>query len=72
MATMRFAGALMKANKNFNMPFVPNMYHGESGPHPAYLVRRRWDYFVPYLLGATLPQDFAISEQDISRGRRQG
>jgi dipeptidyl-peptidase-4 len=70
--TMRFADALMKANKNFDMLFVPNMYHGESGPHAAYLVRRRWDYFVQYLLGVTPPKDFVISEQDISRGRREG
>jgi dipeptidyl-peptidase 4 len=41
--TMRFADALMNANKNFDMLFVPNTYHGESGPHAAYLVRRRWD-----------------------------
>jgi len=70
--TMRFADALMKANKNFDMLFVPNMYHGESGPHAAYLVRRRWDYFVQYLLGVTPPKDLVISEQDISRGRREG
>jgi len=69
--TMRFADALMKANKNFDMLFVPNMYHGESGPHAAYLVRRRWDYFVQYLLGVAPPKDFVISEQDISRGRRE-
>jgi hypothetical protein len=61
----------MKANKDFDMLFVPNMYHGESGPHAAYLVRRRWDYFVQYLLGMTPPKDFLISEQDISRGRER-
>jgi dipeptidyl aminopeptidase/acylaminoacyl peptidase len=68
--TMRFADALMKANKNFDMLFVPNMYHGESGAHAAYLVRRRWNYFVQYLLGVPPPKDFVISKQDISRGRR--
>jgi dipeptidyl-peptidase-4 len=68
--TMRFADALMKANKNFDMLLVPNMYHGESGPHAAYLIRRRWDYFVQYLLGVVPPKDFAISEQDISGSRR--
>lgn len=67
--TMRFADALMKANKNFDMLFVPNMYHGESGPHAAYLVRRRWDYFVQYLLGVTPPKDFALNESDLSGGR---
>ncbi|MFI5069526.1 MAG: DPP IV N-terminal domain-containing protein [Terriglobales bacterium] len=60
--TMRFADALMKANENFDMLFVPNMYHGESGDHALYLVRRRWDYFVQYLLGVTPPNNFEIKE----------
>jgi len=58
--TMRFADALMKANKNFDMLIVPNMYHGEGGN--LYLVRRRWDYFVKYLLGVTPPANFEIHE----------
>lgn len=60
--TMRLANALMKANKNFDMLFVPNMFHGESGPPYliAYLVRRRWDYFVRNLLGVRPPVGFAI------------
>jgi dipeptidyl aminopeptidase/acylaminoacyl peptidase len=60
--TMRFADALMKANKNFDMLLVPNMYHGESGEHADYLVRRRWDYFVEHLLGVTPPAGFVIKE----------
>jgi len=68
--TIRFADALMNANKNFDMLFVPNMYHGESGPHAAYLVRRRWDYFVQYLLGVTPPSGFALSESDLGPSRR--
>jgi dipeptidyl-peptidase 4 len=58
--TMRFADALMKANKDFDMLIVPNMYHGEGGN--PYLARRRWDYFVQYLLGVTPPANFAIHE----------
>jgi len=58
--TMRFADALIKANKNFDMLIVPNMYHGEGGN--PYLIRRRWDYFVQHLLGVTPPADFAIHE----------
>lgn len=60
--TMRFVDALMKANKNFDMLLVPNMFHGESGEHRLYLVRRRWDYFVRYLLGVTPPASFEIKE----------
>nr|HEV7955170.1 DPP IV N-terminal domain-containing protein [Candidatus Acidoferrales bacterium] len=56
--TMQFVNALMKANKDFDMLFVPNMFHGEGGN--LYLLRRRWDYFVKYLLGVTPPKDFVI------------
>jgi len=58
--TMRFADALIKANKNFDQLIVPNMYHGEGGN--PYLIRRRWDYFVQYLLGVAPPADYAIHE----------
>ena len=60
--TMRLVDALMKANKSFDMLFVPNMYHGESGEHAQYMVRRRWDYFVQNLLGVTPPVNFEIKE----------
>jgi dipeptidyl aminopeptidase/acylaminoacyl peptidase len=66
--TIRFADALMKANKNFDMLFVPNMFHGESGEHALYLVRRRWDYLVQYLLGVTPPANFEIKEDRESMG----
>ncbi len=61
--TMRFADALMKANKDFDMLIVPNMYHGEGGN--LYLVRRRWDYFVKYLLGVVPPAGFEIHDDPI-------
>jgi dipeptidyl-peptidase 4 len=71
--TIRFVDALMKANKNFDMLFVPNMFHGESGEHSLYLVRRRWDYLVQYLLGVTPPPNFKIKEDrdPIGAGRRR-
>jgi dipeptidyl aminopeptidase/acylaminoacyl peptidase len=56
-ATMRFVDALIKANKSFDMLFVPNMAHGERND---YLARRRWDYFVQYLLGVTPPHNFEV------------
>ncbi len=68
--TMRFADALMKANKDFDMLFVPNMAHGEGTN--LYLVRRRWDYFVRYLLGVTPPKDFAIPPLPAPGGGRGG
>lgn len=60
--TMRLVDALMTANKTFDMLFVPNMFHGDSGPHALYVSRRRWDYFVQYLLGVTPPENFEIHE----------
>jgi dipeptidyl aminopeptidase/acylaminoacyl peptidase len=66
--TIRFVDALMKANKNFDMLFVPNMFHGESGEHALYLVRRRWDYLVRYLLEVTPPANFEIKEDRESMG----
>jgi dipeptidyl-peptidase 4 len=65
--TMRFADALMKANKNFDMLFVPNMYHGEAN---LYLARRRWDYFVQYLLGVIPPQNFELKEDRLPSDTR--
>jgi dipeptidyl aminopeptidase/acylaminoacyl peptidase len=59
--TMRFVDALIKANKNFDMLLVPNMYHGEG--RNLYLVRRRWDYFVEHLLGITPPEKFEIKQR---------
>ena len=47
------------------------MYHGESGPHAPYLVKRRWDYFVQYLLSVAPPKDFSLTEEDLSRGPRR-
>ena len=63
--TMRLADALMSANKSFDMLIVPNMYHGESGVHATYLARRRWDYFVQYLLGVTPPPDFELKDEPL-------
>ncbi|MGH9354209.1 MAG: DPP IV N-terminal domain-containing protein [Terriglobia bacterium] len=57
--TMRLVNALIKANKNFDMLFVPNMFHGEGGN--PYLIRRRWDYFVQYLMGVAPPSGITIS-----------
>ena len=69
--TMRLVDALMSANKSFDMLFVPNMLHGDSGPHALYVTRRRWDYFVQYLLGVTPPENFQIREERLPPFVRQ-
>jgi len=69
--TMHLVDALMTANKSFDMLFVPNMFHGDSGPHAHYVTRRRWDYFVKYLLGVTPPENFQIHEAPFHYFRRR-
>jgi dipeptidyl-peptidase-4 len=69
--TMRLVNALMTDNKNFDMLFVPNMYHGDSGPHAHYVTRRRWDYFVRYLLDVKPPENFKIHEAPFHYFRRR-
>jgi dipeptidyl aminopeptidase/acylaminoacyl peptidase len=56
--TLLVADALIKANKEFDMLLIPNSAHGYT---PAnYVMRRRWDYFVKYLLDAEPPHDYVI------------
>jgi dipeptidyl-peptidase 4 len=57
--TYLVADALIKANKTFDIIVLPNARHGYAGDS-YYIMRRRWDYFVTHLLGATPPQDFVI------------
>ncbi|MER3633102.1 MAG: S9 family peptidase, partial [Blastocatellia bacterium] len=51
--------ALIKANKDFDLIIFPNARHG-YGADSFYMMRRRWDYFVKYLLGAEPPKDYKI------------
>ncbi|HEY6220827.1 MAG TPA: prolyl oligopeptidase family serine peptidase, partial [Gemmatimonadaceae bacterium] len=56
--TLLVADALIKANKDFDMLMVVNSPHGYI---PAnYVMRRRWDYFVRYLLDAEPPHEYLI------------
>jgi dipeptidyl aminopeptidase/acylaminoacyl peptidase len=51
--------ALIKANKDFDLLIFPNAGHG-YGEAGNYMMRRRWDYFVQHLLGATPPANYVI------------
>lgn len=51
-STLRFADALIRAGKDFDLLVVPNAGHGMGG---AYGQRRMHDYFVRNLLGQTPP-----------------
>jgi dipeptidyl aminopeptidase/acylaminoacyl peptidase len=58
--TLLVVDALIKANKNFDMLIIPNVHHGYAKATP-YATRRRWDYFVHYLMGATPPHEYKIA-----------
>lgn len=51
--------ALIKAGKDFDLLMIPNAAHG-YGAASNYMMRRRWDYFVQHLLGATPPKEYQI------------
>lgn len=57
-STLRLAGELIKANKDFDILIIPNKYHG-FGDH-RYFIRKRWDYFVKHLLGVEPPKEYEI------------
>ncbi len=51
--------ALEKANKDFDLIIFPNARHGFASDS-YYMMRRRWDYFVKYLMEAIPPKEFLI------------
>ncbi len=57
--TLLVVDALIKANKDFDLIMIPNAHHG-YGNASLYMMRRRWDYFVKYLLGAEPPKEYEI------------
>ena len=59
--TMLVVEALIKANRDFDEMIIPNVRHG-YGAASNYMMRRRWDYFVRYLMGATPPTEYEISD----------
>jgi dipeptidyl aminopeptidase/acylaminoacyl peptidase len=56
--TLLVVNELVRANKDFDLILFPNRSHG-FGSEP-YMVRRRWDYFVRYLLGAEPPKEYEL------------
>ena len=51
----RMVDALIKANKPYDLLYLPNRNHG-GGAEP-YALLRTWDYFVEHLLGVEPPRD---------------
>jgi dipeptidyl aminopeptidase/acylaminoacyl peptidase len=56
--TLMVVDALIDANKDFDMLMLPNRGHGFA--REPYMVRKRWDYFVTHLMGATPPKQFSF------------
>ncbi len=56
--TLLVVNALIRANKDFDLLLLPNRSHG-FGSEP-YMIRRRWDYFVRYLMGAEPPSNYQL------------
>jgi dipeptidyl aminopeptidase/acylaminoacyl peptidase len=52
--TLRLVDALIKAEKDFDLLIVPDAPHGL----PNYTIKKRWDYFVRWLLGTEPPRDY--------------
>ncbi|HEV3024647.1 MAG TPA: DUF885 family protein, partial [Pirellulales bacterium] len=52
-STFRFADALIKAGKEFELLVIPGMGHGDGGPYGE---RRRRDFFVRHLHGVEPPE----------------
>ncbi|GJG86966.1 dipeptidyl peptidase IV [Gemmatimonadetes bacterium T265] len=56
--SLALVDALVAANKDVDVLPLPNRRHGFGGE--PYMIRRRWDYFVRYLLGAEPPREYRL------------
>ena len=63
--TIQLVDELTKANKSYDLVIAPNRGHGLNEP---YFIRRRWDYFVTWLLGQVPPDNFKITPPEGSTG----
>ncbi len=59
--TLLVAEALMRANKDFDLLMLPSARHG-FGQDGAYVMRRRWDYFVQHLQGNLPPREYRMGQ----------
>ncbi|HLJ76497.1 MAG TPA: prolyl oligopeptidase family serine peptidase, partial [Acidobacteriaceae bacterium] len=59
-STLLVVDALIRANKDFDLLLLPNQHHG-YGADTNYMTRRRWDYFVRWLLNTEPPKEFEIT-----------
>ena len=60
----RMIDALIKANKPYDLVYLPGRNHG--GNADPYAIRRTWDYFLQYLLGVTPLPDVMVTVKPVS------
>ncbi len=70
--TLLVVDALIKANKDFDLVLIPNSGHGYGGVAGTYIERRRWDYFVKYLMGGEPPKEFDLGAAQAAGGGGRG
>jgi dipeptidyl-peptidase 4 len=63
--TIQVVDALIKANRSFDLIMAPNRAHSLNEP---YFIRRRWDYFVEHLMGATPPTNYELQRPTLGGG----
>jgi dipeptidyl-peptidase-4 len=56
---LRMVDALTRANKPYDLIYLPNRNHFE-GANDGYTIKRTWDYFVEHLRGVAPLQDFRV------------
>ena len=66
--TLLLVDSLIKANKDFDLIMLPNQQHPYLGEAGTYMTRRRWDYFVRYLLGAEPPHEYELRSRSADTG----
>jgi dipeptidyl aminopeptidase/acylaminoacyl peptidase len=62
--TLIVVNELIRQNRDFDLIMMPNRRHGFG--NEEYMMRRRWDYFVKWLLGAEPPKEFSFGQQRVN------
>jgi len=66
--TLLVVDALVKANRDFDLVLFPHQAHGYGTDGP-YMMRRRWDFFVKWLLGVDPPKEYRMQPVQAAPGR---
>ena len=62
---LRMVDALTRANKPYDLIYLPNRNHFE-GANDGYTIKRTWDYFLEHLRGVAPLQDFKVEVRPIA------